>query len=126
MTMKLQFSHQEHQAKAVAAVVTVFDGQALAQSDFTLAAAQGSVAYAGDGSIGNAVLLSDEQILSNVQTVQGVNGIPPSKALETSRSENGKETFCPLNFSIEMETGTGKTYAFIKTMYELNKVYGLR
>ena len=37
-----------------------------------------------------------------------------------------QEVFCPLNFTIEMETGTGRTYSFIKTMYELNKVYGFK
>ena len=112
MTMKLQFSHQEYQTKAVDAVVKVFDGQPLAKSDFALAAQQGSVAYAGDGSIGNALKLSDEQLLANVQAVQKAHGLGPSAALVVSTSDNGKEQFCPLNFTIEMETGTGKTYSF--------------
>ena len=55
MTMKLQFAHQDYQKKAVDAVVKVFDGQPLAKGDFALAVQQGSVAYAGDGSIGNAL-----------------------------------------------------------------------
>ncbi len=125
-TMKLQFSHQAYQTRAVDAVVKVFDGQPLAQSDFALAAQQGSVDYAGDGSIGNALKLSDEQVLANVQTVQKANGVPVSAELVASRSDNGKDVFCPLNFTLEMETGTGKTYTFIKTMYELNKVYGFK
>ena len=126
MTMKLQFAHQDYQTRAVEAVVKVFDGQPLAKSDFALAAQQGSVAYAGDGSIGNALKLSDEQLLANVRAVQKANGLAPSGALVPSRSDNGKELFCPLNFTIEMETGTGKTYSFIKTMFELNKVYGFK
>ena len=126
MTMKLQFAHQDYQTRAVDAVVKVFDGQPLAKSDFALAAAQGSVAYAGDGSIGNALKLSDEQLLANVQAVQKANGVPPSQKLAPSLSDNGKESFCALNFTIEMETGTGKTYTFIKTMYELNKLYGFK
>lgn len=126
MTMKLQFAHQDYQKKAVDAVVKVFDGQPLAKGDFALAVQQGSVAYAGDGSIGNALKLSDEQLLANVQAVQKDNGLEPSATLAESRSDNGKEVFCPLNFTIEMETGTGKTYSFIKTMYELNKVYGFK
>lgn len=126
MTMKLQFSHQDYQKKAVDAVVKVFDGQPLAKSDFALAQQQGSVAYAGDGSIGNALTLSEEQLLANVQAVQQANGLEQSANLAESRSDNGEEVFCPLNLTIEMETGTGKTYCFIKTMYELNKLYGFK
>ncbi|MCC7544877.1 MAG: DEAD/DEAH box helicase family protein, partial [Aquabacterium sp.] len=74
----------------------------------------------------NALKLSDEQLLANVRAVQKANGLAPSGALVPSRSDNGKEVFCPLNFTIEMETGTGKTYSFIKTMFELNKVYGFK
>jgi type III restriction enzyme len=127
MTMQLQFNHQDYQQQAVDAVVKVFDGQPLAKSDFSLSASQGSVSYAGDGSIGNALKLSDEQLLANVQAVQSSNGLPESEALVASKSDKAPaQVFCPLNFTIEMETGTGKTYAFIKTMYELNKVYGFK
>ena len=73
MTMKLQFSYQDYQAKAVNAVVKVFDGQALATSEFALIGHNSSVAYAGDGSIGNALKLSDEQSLANVQVIQKQN-----------------------------------------------------
>ena len=125
-TMKLQFSHQAYQARAVEAVVQVFDGQPLAKSDFSLAGQAASVEYANDGSIGNALKLSDEALLANVQKVQQANGVAVSSELVKSVSDNGKEAFCPLNLTLEMETGTGKTYTFIKTMYELNKVYGFR
>lgn len=124
--MKLQFVQQNHQTQAVNAVVGVFKGQPLAKSDFALVHENTSVDYIADGTIANRLLLSDEQLLSNVQEVQASNNIPKSKKLIASKSKNGKETFCPLNFSIEMETGTGKTYAFIKTMYELNKQYGFK
>ncbi|UGQ46655.1 restriction endonuclease [Massilia endophytica] len=124
--MKLQFSHQDYQTKAVDAVVKVFDGQPLAKSDFALAGQNGSVTYAANGSIGNALQLSEEQVLANVQAVQKANSLPVSVELVASLSDNGKEVFCPLNFTIEMETGTGKTYTFIKTMYELNKLYGFK
>lgn len=123
-TMKLQFSHQAYQTRAVEAVVQLFDGQPLAKSDFSLAGQAASVEYAIDGSIGNALKLSDEALLVNVQKVQQANGMAVSSKLVKSLSDNGKEEFCPLNFTLEMETGTGKTYTFIKTMYELNKVYG--
>lgn len=125
-TMKLQFSHQDYQTKAVDAVVKVFDGQPLAKGEFALAGQLASVSYAGDGSIGNALKVSDEQLLANVQAVQKANGLSVSDTLVVSMSESGKQEFCPLNFTIEMETGTGKTYVFIKTMYELNKVYGFK
>lgn len=125
-TMKLQFSHQDYQTRAVEAVVKVFDGQPLANSDFSLTGQAASVQYANDGSIGNALELSDEALLANVQKVQQANGVAVSSGLVKSVSDNGKEEFCPLNFTLEMETGTGKTYTFIKTMYELNKVYGFR
>lgn len=125
-TMKLQFSHQDYQTQAVNAVVKVFDGQPLAKSDFALTGQNGSVTYAADGSIGNGLKLSDEQVLANVQAVQKANGLPVSAELVASLSDNQKEGFCPLNFTIEMETGTGKTYTFIKTMYELNKLYGFK
>lgn len=126
--MKLQFVQQDYQTTAVNAVVQVFDGQPLAQSDFALASlnASTSVEYASDGSIGNRLLLSDEQLLANVQKVQQANNLTTSKELIGSKADKGKGVFCPYNFSIEMETGTGKTYTFIKTMYELNKQYGFK
>ena len=124
--MQLQFTHQDYQIRAVRAVVEVFDGQPLTKSDFALAGESASVEYAGDGSIGNALRLSDEQILANVRKVQERNGVEVSTELVSSRSDDGRETFCPLNFTIEMETGTGKTYTFIKTMYELNRTYAFR
>ena len=111
-TMKLQFSHQAYQTRAVAAVVQVFDGQPLAKSDFSLAGQAASVEYANDGTIGNALKLSDEALLANVQKVQKANGVAVSTGLVKSVSDNGKEEFCPLNLTLEMETGTGKTSAF--------------
>ncbi len=124
--MKLQFTHQGYQKRAVDAVVQVFDGQPLAKSDFALATENTSVEYAADGSIGNALLLKDEQILANVQKVQKANTVVVSRDLVASHSDDNQQIYCPLNFTIEMETGTGKTYTFIKTLYELNKVYGFK
>lgn len=124
--MKLQFVEQNHQTQAVNAVVGIFKGQPLAKSDFALVHENTSVDYVADGTIANRLLLSDEQLLENVNKVQKTNAIQASTELVASKSKNGKTTFCPLNFSIEMETGTGKTYAFIKTMYELNEQYGFK
>lgn len=124
--MKLQFTHQEYQAQAVQSAVKIFDGQPLAKGEFALAGQSASVQYAGDGTIGNALLLSNEQLLANVQQVQKSNGITQSSELVVSKADKGNKIFCPFNFSIEMETGTGKTYTFIKTMYELHKQYGFK
>lgn len=126
--MKLQFSHQDFQTKAVQSVVSVFDGQPLTSQEFGLIGESDGVEYGVDGSIGNSLHLSEEQLLRNVQAVQKANGLAPSATLVPSKSESGKEeeVFCPFNFTIEMETGTGKTYTYIKTIYELNKLYGFR
>lgn len=137
--MQLQFSHQDYQKKAVDAVVKVFDGQPLAKGEFSLAGQNASVRYAADGTIGNALHLSEEQLLANVQRVQLANlrnaqGEPdPSQVSQTLLGDvvqelrNGESSprLVP-HLSLEMETGTGKTYTFIRTMYELNKQYGFK
>ena len=73
MTMQLKFTHQDYQKKAVDAVVKIFHGQPQARSEFALAGQNASVRYAPDGTIGNALHLSDEQLLTNVQHVQLAN-----------------------------------------------------
>ena len=118
-TLKLQFSHQSYQADAVNAVVGVFDGQPLASQGFTLVRQHSSVRHASDGSVGNMLHLAVEQLLANAQKVQAKNLV--SKQSVELLGDNGVP-----HFSIEMETGTGKTYVFIKTMYELNKTYGFK
>ena len=73
----------------------------------------------------NAKLFDLNVILQNIQRVQTLNGLESSVALATSDTKNGKNlTGSPLNLDIEMETGTGKTYCYIRTMYELYKTYG--
>ena len=61
--------------------------------------------------------LTDKIILERLNKIQRINQIEPSAKLERSES-------CKYNLTIEMETGVGKTYTYIKTMYELNKHYG--
>ncbi|PXB69142.1 restriction endonuclease subunit R, partial [Pseudomonas aeruginosa] len=63
--------------------------------------------------------LTQDQLLTNVQAVQRRQNLPQSAALV-----NDKKTGCPINLDIEMETGTGKTYCYIRSMFELNKRYG--
>ncbi len=67
-----------------------------------------------EGGVGNRLEISKEQILKNVQEIQKKNELPASQKLDG------------MNFSIEMETGTGKTYVYLRTIYELNKKYGFK
>lgn len=127
--MKLGFTELDYQTAAVNAVVDVFKGQPLAHSDFALIGEKASVSYAPDGTIGNQLVLTEEQLLANVQKVQQRNGLNASNELVASMANDPaaeKQLLCALNLSVEMETGTGKTYTFIKTMYELNKQYGFK
>jgi len=124
--MKLQFTHQDYQQRAVDAVVKVFAGQPSGQSIFSLYGQSSSTNYAADGSIGNSLVLDDEHILNNLQKVQLQNGLEISNELIHSKINHSTEICGNLDFSIEMETGTGKTYVFLKTIFELNKIYGFK
>lgn len=126
--MKLQFSAtQNYQLEAVKSVIDIFEGQPLAKGDFEISFAMegASIAYTEKG-IGNNLVLTESQILQNIQTIQARNNIAISESLVASYSEDKKTEYNRLNFTIEMETGTGKTYTFLRTIYELNKVYGFK
>ena len=126
--MKLKFdSSQSYQLQAVNSVVNIFEGQPLAKGDFEISFAMegASIAFTEKG-IGNNLVLSEEHILKNIQTIQSKNEITQSEELAISTSDNKKIDYCPLNFTVEMETGTGKTYTFIRSIYELNRVYGFK
>ena len=130
--MKLQFdSSQDYQLAAIRAIVDIFEGQPLNKSDFevSLAMERSSLAFTEKG-IANNLLLADEQLLQNVRAAQERNGLRPSERLERCEyiadAATGAAAAIPLNFTIEMETGTGKTYVYLRTMYELHKVYGFK
>lgn len=126
--MKLQFSAtQDYQLRAIRSVVNLFEGQTLAHGYFEKPYATGdsSMTYTEKGARNNLVLTA-EQLLKNVQSVQSENGLGVSPYLVPSVSEDKETIFCSLNYTIEMETGTGKTYTFLRTIYELNKVYGFK
>lgn len=117
--MKLEFDgHQDYQLDAIQAVIDVFEGQPLAKGNFevSLKSEVSSLAFSDNG-ITNHLALTHEQILENIQAIQTKNGLIISDKLE----ESGE---IPFNFTIEMETGTGKTYVYLRTIYELNKQYG--
>ena len=117
--MKLQFKHQKFQADAAKAVVDVFTGQPYLTPTYMMDRGYGQQTVTDDADFTGwrneriVPELSDNSILEHLQNVQRTNQIKPSDKLE------GR-----YNLTIEMETGVGKTYTYIKTMYELNKHYG--
>ena len=118
--MKLQFKHQKFQADAAKAVVDVFAGQPYLTPTYMMDRGvnyQQSLTDDKDftGWRNERIVpeLSDQIILEHLQKVQRTGQIKPSERLEGH-----------YNLTIEMETGVGKTYTYIKTMYELNKHYG--
>ena len=119
--MKLQFKHQKFQSDAAKAVVDVFAGQPYLTPSYMMDKGAGMYQYTlteeedftGWSNAKIVPELSDRLILEHIQKVQRANLIEPSTKLE------GR-----FNLTIEMETGVGKTYTYIKTMYELNKHYG--
>ena len=142
--MKLRFKVQPYQTEAVNAVVDCFEGQPfrglhkyrmdpglLKQGD------QQRMAFE-DGFRNAPIELPEEQILENIRKVQKQRGLPPSQALTDFTTFDRKGKSVPvkaaykklalaasrLHLDVEMETGTGKTYVYTKTIFELNKRYG--
>lgn len=123
--MKLKFKHQSYQAASVQAIVDCFKGQLPNDSASRYRIDPGSVAKGRSGQLDqddagfkNAdIQLTEQQLLTNVQQVQRHQNLPQSSELISTPA-------CKLNFDIEMETGTGKTYCFVKSIFELNKQYG--
>ncbi|MBE6321891.1 MAG: DEAD/DEAH box helicase [Bacteroidales bacterium] len=111
--MKLSFeSNLQYQQEAIRAVVDLFEGQTQEDSLFQYDMKEKQTSLI-EG-IGNKLVLSEEQILANIQKVQQRNEIATSAQLDG------------MHFSVEMETGTGKTYVYLRTIYELNKQYGFK
>lgn len=118
--MQFRFKIQEYQTRAVDNTVSVFAGQPSRSSEYRRDVDARDLSSTNLPSIGyaNAALeLSREQLLSNIQQIQKQAGLEPSSKLE-SKSPSA----CGLD--IEMETGTGKTYVYIKTIHELYRTYG--
>ena len=119
--MKLQFKHQKFQADAAKAVVDVFAGQPYLTPSYMMDRGSGyyqqslteEVDFTGWSNQKIVPELNDRLILEHINKIQRANQIKPSTKLE------GR-----FNLTIEMETGVGKTYTYIKTMYELNRAYG--
>ncbi|SHF21149.1 type III restriction-modification system endonuclease [Thermomonas hydrothermalis] len=116
--MKLHFEPDlDYQLQAIEAVCDLFRGQEICRTEFTVtrdpADTQMRLGFAhNDLGIGNRLTLLDEELLANLQAIQLRNGIAPSETLASG------------DFTVEMETGTGKTYVYLRTIFELNKRYG--
>lgn len=138
--MKIKFdSELEYQKDAINSIVRVFEGQELCHSQFSVPKwsfnsnnkhdvenqlplfgqnhepsikAKNLSEELRDIGVANKLTLLPEEILKNINDIQLKNGLPQSKSLET------------MNFTIEMETGTGKTYVYLRSIFELNKHYG--
>ena len=122
--MRLQYKHQKFQADAAKAVVDVFAGQPYLTPTYMMDRGSGyqQMSFIDDPSFtgwsNQRIIpeLNDQLILEHLQKTQRANQIAPSSKLE-GRSDG-------YNLTVEMETGVGKTYTYIKTMYELNRAYG--
>ena len=136
--MKIQFKIQDFQLAAVKAVVDCFQGQALKSNKFTLERSKDIIKKAKQAASGitqvsafetdvledigyrnSSLQLAEASLLKNIQTIQEANDIHQSQNIE--RPQGWRSGY---NLTIDMETGTGKTYTYIRTMYELQKNYG--
>lgn len=122
--MRLQYRHQKFQADAAKAVVDVFAGQPYSTPAYMMDRGSGNYQigvneerdFTGFSNQRIVPELFDQRILEQLNKIQRTNQLKPSDKLEGRA--NG------YNLTIEMETGVGKTYTYIKTMFELNKHYG--
>ena len=116
--MKLHFEPDlDYQLQAIESVCALFRGQEICRTEFTvnmkLPDQQLTLGMAdSDKGLGNRLTLLDDQLLDNLRSVQLRNGLAPSSTLASG------------DFTVEMETGTGKTYVYLRTIFELNKRYG--
>jgi type III restriction enzyme len=134
--VKLQFdAKQPFQLEAVAAVTDLFDGQPLGAPDYSVIQLNDVGAlFAGqertEQGIGNRLLLNDDRLRANVRLVQARNDIevdpaPPLESWEMFDVPANVSRSCP-HFSVEMETGTGKTYVYLRTILELSRRYAFQ
>ncbi|KOF56881.1 type III restriction endonuclease subunit R [Clostridium sp. DMHC 10] len=119
--MKLKFnSNLDYQKESISSIVDIFKGQTPAQSNFTVSAMTDKAGTEGklitDLGIGNKLELDEDDILTNVRQIQLKNGLKPSTAEDLGRKH--------FKFTVEMETGTGKTYVYLRTIFELHAKYG--
>lgn len=125
--MKFQFdANQDYQLEAIRATVRLFEGQpdasrvAVSRDDEL-----SSLALTVHG-VANQRVIDEGQWLANLNAVQAIHGIEPSSTLETMKLDDGTPVGNFPNFTVEMETGTGKTYVYLRTVHELSRTYGFK
>lgn len=109
--MKLKFKNQSFQSDAVEAVADLFAGQEKLQSSFAVEADKSSLLFEGEYGFGNKLVLDNKIVIENMHAVQKRRNLPLTDGDDTQ-------------FCIEMETGTGKTYVYTKSVFELHRRYG--
>ncbi|MED3656162.1 DEAD/DEAH box helicase family protein [Heyndrickxia sporothermodurans] len=112
--MRIQFDELDYQDTAINSIIHAFDGQQVRKSEFTIMDQDAQGKLFGNNGIGNKIDLSVSKLLKNVQQIQIEQGIPISESIPVPFPQ----------FNIEMETGTGKTFVYLKSILELNKKYG--
>ena len=111
--MKLHFEDNlDYQIAAIETVADLFRGQEINRTEFTVSFSKQMNYLESTLGIGNRLQLLDEELLKNLKSIQLGNGLRPSDSLASG------------DFTVEMETGTGKTYVYLRTIFELNKRYG--
>jgi len=111
--MKLHFEDNlDYQKTAIEAVADLFCGQDINRTEFTVSSSKQMNWLESTLGIGNRLQLLDDELLENLKSIQLRNGLRPSGSLASG------------DFTVEMETGTGKTYVYLRTIFELNKRYG--
>lgn len=125
--MKLRFdANQDYQLEAIRAVTALFAGQPDASQTSVVRDDALSSLILTETGIANRLVIDNAQWLVNLRAVQKDNGIKPSDALATMALEDGAPVGSFPNFTVEMETGTGKTYVYLRTIHELSKTYGFK
>jgi type III restriction enzyme len=130
--MKIQFDpQQQYQLDAVSAVVDLFDGQPLGKPDYSVIfQTLDTELFAGQSrselGVGNQLLIDRPKLLQNLQSVQERNDLEHTQEVQAWEWYDGKENQWSPHFSVEMETGTGKTYVYLRTIFELNRKYGFQ
>jgi len=119
--MKIKFDAKlPHQQKAIESSVSVFNGQEKCESNFTVYrpdANQQANLEINDLGYSNKLNITDSRLVNNIQKIQLSNGLKITDSSKINRSN--------LDFTINMETGTGKTYVYLRTILELYQNYGL-
>ncbi|PZO58674.1 MAG: type III restriction endonuclease [Phormidesmis priestleyi] len=128
--MKLKFdANLQYQLDAIQSVTDLFEGQSASPlgAQTVLGSQAGSLPMElNELGIGNPSLLPDAALLKNLQSIQEGNLLAKSPDLNEYAAESKKDAYSFPNFSVEMETGTGKTYVYLRTLFELNQKYGFK